>query len=296
MSLIISSTQNHGCGTNHQSDTVPSLYADLSALSSQSTKSTFAVYVLPNDHDISTVQKAMGNLVPENGAHIGCSGWHNLDIIAHRRSNFGLIADLNPGNRDLIVLTKEIILKSTSREDFVRLMGETLTNGSLNLAEHGHTQTIAERIHAQLTDPQSWLGDDNSFAYIAKMFREDRILAIATDLTNVDSFKKIRTIFDRYKFVVDTLYLCNVRYFLRDRQQEDFAVAMNQLLQPSTYVIHCPEVVPSLEGVSLPLVKCIDSLRQHLNRGEELLADQRLYFVRQAKDIHDTNFAHGADF
>ena len=47
----------------------------------------FGVYVTTNDFDFENSKEELNVKCPENGIHIGCAAWHNLDIMSFRQSS-----------------------------------------------------------------------------------------------------------------------------------------------------------------------------------------------------------------
>jgi serine/threonine protein kinase len=78
------------------------------------------------------------------------------------------------------------------------------------------------------------------------------------------------------------------------KRQDDLNKVLGEVrVMYSLQGLACPSMLNSSKDTSAD--KLFHLFQEYCERNE-LLADKRLYFVRQARDIHDTNFAHGADF
>jgi len=269
---------------------------DLHSLS-ESGSNRFGVYVSANDFDIQSSKKEMSSLCPPNGVHIGCSGWHNLDIMAFRKSSLGIMVDINANNKKFIDLTHQTITEATDRMDFVDKMVQNLRKSSIAMGEDVFNRSPEERIRDQLQSPGSWLGDDESFEYIQNQFKQSKIVAITMDLCQEEKFKAIAEFLKNHQLAVDTLYLCNVRFFINGPQQSKFATSLNHIIQDDAYVIHCPHILsyPYLNEIRLPINWQRNSRRQCVTRGKDLKNNPALYFVRHAKDAIDKNVVRFED-
>lgn len=180
---------------------------------------------------------------PSPTIHIGCAGWHNLDLIAFRRSTYGLIVDFNQKNGAFIRKTIELIGSSPSRQTFKDAMIEylnSLQGSDRDLFFHWDQRgSPTERIEQELFREGSWLRSDESYQYIKAI--SGRIVAIAGDMQDVDLFLQIRGFLDANGIAVDTLYLSNISNFMQtERARDAFFRSVRALADGQTIFIDCP--------------------------------------------------------
>jgi hypothetical protein len=223
---------------------------------------------------------------PAQGAqgriHIGCASWFNLDVIAARRSQYGLIVDFNPKNLQFIQKTIELVRVSPTRQAFIAMMREYL--GSLRGAErdtffHADQRgSPLDRIEQELAREGSWLFSDESYLYIKnEIVGRDRLIAITEDIRNFDTFSRVREILNQNQIGIDTLYLSNTSNFMTSLEdQAHFEASLRHLLQEETTFINCPRI---LEGGQRII------LQQQALRGREVLSNNfnlsTLYEIRR---------------
>lgn len=252
----------------------------------------FGVYITANDFGFENTSKKIAGLCSNNGIHIGCAGWHNFDIMSKRHSQFGIIADYGKSNKNYIELTRDIILLSANRKGFVERMIESIKSVPFRIGEDVLDRLPEERIKDQLQDKNSWLGNDESFEYIKGLFQMGKIIAITIDFTKEETSLQMKNLLKKNDFTVDTLYLCNIRYFIKEDHQHDFAKALNALIDDETLIIHCPHVLAYQEEANLkklPVKFQENSLKQSVIHGKELKKNPAAYFIRHSSSDKDKN-------
>ena len=110
-----------------------------------------------------------------------------------------------------------------------------------------------------------------------------------------EAFKKMSNILQKHNIKTDTVYLCNVRHFIEDSQQQKFANSITHILDDDTFVIHCPHILlhqaakQGKDVTELPVKSQENSRRQSVTRGKDIKNNHALCFVRQAKNVHVKN-------
>ena len=270
------------------------IFKEVNTLSEQGSN-RFGVYITANDFDFENSIQEMNISCPENGTHVGCAGWHNLDIMAIRQSSFGIIIDLNANNEKLMDLTSDVITQSRNREEFIEVMIQRLHSISIQLGEDILNRSLEQRVRDQLITRCSWLASQASFEYIQNLFKTGRIIAVTLDMRQEEKFKKLACIFKNNHLKVDTVYLCNTRYFIEGADQQKFANAINHIIEDNTFVIHCPDILPYQNerqdefNIYLPIHDQKNSRRQCVIQGQEVKTHPAKYFIRSAKDLQDMN-------
>ncbi|MBS4167892.1 hypothetical protein [Parachlamydia sp. AcF125] len=183
--------------------------------------------------------------------HVGFSGWHNLDIIAIRRSDMGVICDFNPQNKIFLEQTLECLLRSESREEFVKSMRKYVKESAITFSpnvsdefrEYKKGYSPGEEIRRELAREGSWLSSDAQFQYVKNLADEGKIALITEDIRNTKTFKKIANLVAKGDFKIDTLYLSNICHYMQDEtDQEKFISTVKALANEETIIINCPKL------------------------------------------------------
>lgn len=211
------------------------------------------IYITTNEINLvgtAQVLKERPKPTEKQTIHIGCAAWHNLDIMCLRKSDYGLIVDFNPKNKDFITKTIDIIKQSDSREKFKQSMVDYLN--SLKGKErdtffHQDQRSLPiESIEIELTREGSWLKNDENYLFIKELVSKDRLAAITEDITNSKTFLEIREHLDKNNIFIDTVYLSNISNFMKTAENQDsFAKSVKSLLADDTILINCPKVIVS---------------------------------------------------
>lgn len=203
------------------------------------------VYLTTNECGLVEVKRRLTEKPQVAGScHIGFSGMHNFDIMAIRRSAWGLICDFNPDNKVFIEKTVQILRDSQSRAEFVKEMTKAATaKNHIQFSVNVNNPSFPEEeIRGELTREGSWLANDESFSYIRGLALQDRIASINLDIRDTATCKKIAAVFQDNAIQLDTLYLSNIcNYMAKEGEKKAFALSVHALMKPETDVINCPE-------------------------------------------------------
>lgn len=202
--------------------------------------------------------------------HIGCATWHNFDMMFERKSNYGLIVDFNPQNAKFIEKTIEIINLSESRDSFkenMLIFLNSLKGEQRNVFFHKDQEGLpTDRIEKELKREGSWLETEESYLFIKKLASTERLVSITEDITNFETFSRIRKFLDRNNMAIDTLYLSNICNFMNtDSNKKAFEKSIKHMLRGETILVNCPKIK---EANTAELV----ILHQKTSLGSEILA------------------------
>ncbi|MBN1869732.1 MAG: SAM-dependent methyltransferase [Candidatus Omnitrophica bacterium] len=158
--------------------------------------------------------------------HIGVAGWFNLNLIFARQSDYGIFVDRNGW---LIDFFKEMqrMPWPRARQDFVTMVKYFLNSRrsrgkyvsedfKLIAADDG--KTVYDK---ELERPDSWLGSDESYDYINRMFSEDRLFFLRADLRDTALFQALGEWLIAEGLKAETIYLSNVHQYLSRDGDED---------------------------------------------------------------------------
>ncbi|MBX7065837.1 MAG: hypothetical protein K1X28_01270 [Parachlamydiales bacterium] len=183
---------------------------------------------------------------PRPFIHIGCASWHNLDIIAERRSTYGLIIDFNPKNAEFIQKTAELIAHCDTREAFVNAMIQylnSLQGSKRDLYFHWDQRGLpTERIERELIREGSWLQSNEKYQHLkSELVAKGRLAAITENIQNDEVFAEIRRFLDASGILVDTLYLSNICSFMQtEPEKAAYNRSVRALVNDNTIRISCP--------------------------------------------------------
>ena len=236
----------------------------------------WGVYPTTNEVNLIATKKSLLASTPlENSCHVGFSGLHNFDIMAGRRSKYGIICDFNKDNVKMLNYVFSFIKASSTRREFVNKMKRFLKDPPDGIIVSTKTRTLqksgitiinqSNRMEKELSRGESWLGSDISYEFIKNTADGGRILAIAIDILHSSKFESMVCMLNYDGIVVDTVYLSNIPHFLNTSIKKDsFIKTMGYLAGPDTYVVHSPQP-PTLTD---PLV-----LKQEVSMGWQIKQD-----------------------
>lgn len=189
---------------------------------------------------LSHTPKAQGH----NSLHIGFSGFLNLDIMAERKSEFGILLDINDRTAELFKVLAEVITQeeSVDNNEFAKAFDN-------RIAETGdyfrRGMALGGIIDSWLNDENSWLGNKDKFKHIRNMFVNERIVFFRADIRQQRSSDETENAFDaiaawaeKHGVVVDTLYISNIyEWLLRDGETGGFFDNMLRVISEKTVLI-----------------------------------------------------------
>ncbi len=197
-----------------------------------------------------------------HACHIGFSAWHNFDIMALRKPEYGIICDYNPASTFFMQETLEILRTSTSRHDFVAQITQLIEAHekacymdsfhpvrktekvfgilfSPNVIDSEDTYkgcvTVADELRVELTRQGSWLSTDENFQRIQTMAKKDNIVCLTEDICASETFQKMRSLLNDNGVQIDSLYLSNIAGCVENR--EAFKQTVQALTEEDTHVV-----------------------------------------------------------
>lgn len=207
---------------------------------------------------------------PANSCHIGCGGWHNFDIMSLRKSDYGVIFDYFPQNKYFIDITLKLIVQSENRFNFIERMNEYLKFNKIPL------DTSHDRIRTEINREGSWLSSDKLYEHIKSLALQNKIATFTGDTLNEKVFRSLSSLLKESNYNIDTVYLSNIRAFIRESDKPKFINSISSIVQNDTLVVHCPkfpgEPTTQKEWCSL-------NLRQVIRKGQDLKNNALLYFA-----------------
>jgi hypothetical protein len=209
-----------------------------------------SIYVLPNDQGLDRTRHILSQQarLASRSLHIGCAGFYNFDVIAQRRSTYGLIIDTNRNYGDFFRKVTNLILETSSRHQFVDRFVKWLS--SLKRAEREPfflpfiKGSLVEHLRQELNRAGSWLSSDEHYRYIREdIVQKGRLTVITENMTRANTCQAIRDTVDKHGVVIDTVYTCNITDFLATLSQQSlFDQSVARLLQPNSVWIYCEQV------------------------------------------------------
>lgn len=141
-----------------------------------------------------------------NGAHIGVSGIQNLDIMAARGSQFGILIDINERTNEFFQFLEELfkVNPNFSRADFLKFLQD-------DRRMMYFLGTIAAKFDFDLfiKGSASWLFTEERFEHIKRMFLEGRIITINGNVSDAEMLQKIAVWMKNESVLLDTFYISN---------------------------------------------------------------------------------------
>lgn len=201
------------------------------------------------------IKKAWACISPSdagNRVHIGCSGWYNLDVIAHRKTPFLIWVDTDRSIRKLYEMTREVINECLDRKAFVKSCSERLQNFTCILSLRNTTIFQGKWdpesdacLQAELEKKSSWLASDESFNHVKSCFAKKQIVFLGADFTDSKKFEKIRKVLNALSLSVDTIYISNIMERLIGRSNAvqvtkpmELVESLNRVSDEKTSVIY----------------------------------------------------------
>lgn len=244
--------------------------------------SVIGVYITTNEVGLETTNSVLRSHPRKPlSCHIGFSGWYNFDLMALRKSSYGIICDFNPQNRRFIEKTVQLLRESPSRQLFIAKLTKFLQGDrSIEFSPNVTRSPInpVDEINEELTRNGSWLCNDESFLYIRSLAMLDTIAAITVDIRDSTPFRKMTRLFQDNGIAIDSLYLSNISFYMFSGEDRTaYLNTVHSLIEDDTLIIHCPELI------DIPS----DSPAQQVDLGKRFLSatqDER-FFRLSRKDM-----------
>lgn len=216
------------------------------------------VFINTNEEGVAETARAMKQMsLVAGGCHIGFSGWHNLDIMAQRKSARGVICDLNPENALFLYHVLKILRLNETREGFIRDIKHYINqyehskcvknkgdlalaiNFARNMSDDPIYRTIfnldfdiVAQVDVELRRETSWLFSDDRYAYIRKLAQEDKIALFTGDIRSTATFDRFVQTLKSNHIPIDSVYISNIaKYMMSTDDQASFVKTVNVLLQ-----------------------------------------------------------------
>lgn len=221
-------------------------------------KYSAGIYITSNEERSNIIAEQLAEIpLISQGCHIGFSGWHNLDIMALRRSSLGIICDHNPENALFLGLTLNILLKSANIDQYIQKMshfvdaynfdtlklqiGSSLDYSmkfSSNFRSDSDCITPSGEIRQHLRVNTGWLATEERFQFIKQLAHSDRIVVLTEEILATEAFIKMRKLLQENGVQIDTLYLSNISAYMYSTEARDaFLETISALSENETNII-----------------------------------------------------------
>lgn len=179
-----------------------------------------------------------------NGIHFGFACWLNFDLIALKKSTGGVICDINEEMISLLDLMKDAVLNSQSRNEFIDLFWQKLT-------ERLHEKFIGILCNEGCLDKEAfrarvmssgWLSCDEFFYTIKTLYQKKLIIHRVLDIVDQNhSFSGIKAWLIQNNLAVDTLYISNIPEWILYSGAAKYQLMtanLQELIDPRTIIIN----------------------------------------------------------
>lgn len=220
------------------------------------------VWLLSNEFGIEdTLQKLRDEPRASSGVHIGVAGFLNLDIMAVRRPDSAVLTDINDHMVETFQILRTVLMgpelldqdltTEQKRKKFVELFIEVLRKRYMN---NYFVETISNQegyentLRTLPSNPNSWLGTDEGFEHVQKMFLDGNVAIFRMDWTDVVQVKKLSEALAERGLSVDTLYVSNVKEFYDNPRRgnsdfiADYETMFDLLASSQTLIIEAPRL------------------------------------------------------
>ena len=199
------------------------------------------IHITANDTNLAAAQEFHERPLLQKSCHIGFGGWHNLDIMALRRSKYALFCNWNKGYRILMEQTIDALKRAQTRDMFIAQMSTSIDPPSLcpKLA-NGELVPVISELRNELKRKGSWLCSDESFQHIQKLAQGNCIRILTADICDTKVFQTVAAEYSHQKIPIDTLYLGNASQYIDNEEKEAFIATVRALAGDQTHIIHCP--------------------------------------------------------
>jgi hypothetical protein len=144
--------------------------------------------------------------------HVGVSGLQNLDMIAARRSNFGVLLDINPNMQKIMSIVRDICRSEpkVSRQEFVSAFINQISTDSELWDDETKKEFQLSNFRRKAEESWSWLSSEDSFNHVRALFLEDKITSINLNFSNVEKVERIARRARQNGVAIDTVYISNI--------------------------------------------------------------------------------------
>ena len=144
--------------------------------------------------------------------HVGVSGLQNLDMIAARRSNFGVLLDINPNMQKVMSVVRDICRSEpkVNRQEFVSAFINRISTDPELWDDETKKEFQLSNFQRKAAESWSWLSSEDSFDHVRALFLEDRIISINLNFSNVENVERIARWARQNGVAIDTVYISNI--------------------------------------------------------------------------------------
>ncbi len=212
---------------------------------SLTTPSALGVHMVTNEIGLEDSTPVYRTEVPTpTGCHMGVAAFHNFDIMAIRKSERGIIFDINPDNRKFMKGILRILRSSSSRIAFI----DTVVREYISCVPHPiciamsfdpSFDTDKDELRGQLRKETSWLFTEERFNHIKRLAAEGKIAVITVDIRQTTTFERLTRILRDNGIVIDSVYLSNVGTWMdQGEDQERFSATVEALSNGAKFVTY----------------------------------------------------------
>jgi len=171
---------------------------------------------------------------------VGTSGLQNLDIMAARQSQYGIIVDHNPDVIELFDAVSRIIRQEDviDAETFKEKVLEYIKSRYASVDAHFLSGRVYDLEHNWDNFEFGFMKYEETFQHIRQMFIANRIVVVHQDFLNIDFFKALGSWIDKKEMFVDAFYVSSIlRLHWEAEDHIDFVKNVHALSDSKTLLI-----------------------------------------------------------
>jgi hypothetical protein len=133
-------------------------------------KHVIGVYILSNETGTEKSIQVVADQPQTNAlkCHMGVGALHNFDIMAARQSDYGILFDFNPHNKEFIDQCLNCLKSAKTPLSFVESMISYMKRHLQKYNHYSGNASQLTRMQAELTRPSSWLSTQEGFEHIKR--------------------------------------------------------------------------------------------------------------------------------
>lgn len=267
------------------------------------------VYPICNETNLEAVSNElkMAKIPEGQKAHIGCAGWYNFDIMAIRKSDYGIIFDINKDSADFMKMTIEFLRLKESKVEFENSIIEYMLKKQAQNSRTFYCKydfeskkqiPLHDTVKYEKSRKESWLFSEESFQQIRLMAIEGRLGVIQQTMEETTAFQSIKDKLQQQKISVDTLYTSNIANFMdpidsKSTQSQSFTASVTTLLDDDTLFISSPLLVTADSQLNNRTSKKDkygkSRIHQIILKGAEVKRNSDLLFINSKKLENDVS-------
>jgi len=191
-----------------------------------------SVYTLSNEQNQDSIDSISSSF--HGDVYMGFSGWFNYQLMFKRNVKYAFLLDKNLPVVLLHRMTAEVIRRSRDRFEFVKNF-EAALQSSTRLGLEGDWSEL--KFMTQIKG--SWLGSDENFSFIKRMYEDNRIISSMADIRLNSVFARIARWLKENNFMMDAVYSSNIlAWVIKDRNgPQEYYDSLSTVSSPSTIII-----------------------------------------------------------